>query len=280
MLRIRQKRLIVPIALGLAAALAAVYWFALRRHEDAALRVGYAIEAPYAFIDDQGRLTGEAPELAQAAAQRLGIRLHWVLLPFNDLLPALINRHIDMIAAGMFITPQRQQQVLFSHATLRVRSALLVRAGNPLNICAMQDLLKSGKAAVISGAVEGARLQAIGVAEDRILAVPDLNTGLYAVHSGLADALALSLPSLRWAVNHAGLPGIEVAACAGGGEQAADHTALAFRREDGERRKSWNAALDAYIGSDEHLAMLARLGFMPSDLEDMVAPITAARRRP
>lgn len=255
---------------GLLILLAAAYWLFFPRAPQAVLRVGYAVEAPYAFIDSNGKVSGEAPEVARAVAQQLGIELQWLLLPFNELLPALGKGHIDMIAAGMYITPERQRQAVFSHPTLRVQAGFLVKAGNLLRICRMEDLLSRGRVAVIEGAVEGRRLRVLGVPNASILATPDLNAALAALQAGLADTLALSLPSLRWAVNRSGLQGLEIAGCGAGGEQSADHTALAFRPKDAALRDRWNAALSLYLGGPSHRALLTGLGFTPADLDEML----------
>jgi polar amino acid transport system substrate-binding protein len=36
------------------------------------LRIGYAVEAPYAFLGTNGEVTGESPEVARRIASRLG----------------------------------------------------------------------------------------------------------------------------------------------------------------------------------------------------------------
>ena len=44
-----------------------------RAREAGRVRVGYANMAPYGFADADGRLTGEAPEIARIVLSRMGI---------------------------------------------------------------------------------------------------------------------------------------------------------------------------------------------------------------
>ena len=86
------------------------------------LRVGFAVEAPYAYVDAQGQVTGEAPEIFRLMAQRLGIeRIDWIRMDFASLLPELQLGRIDAIAAGMFVTPERQRLAAFTRPTAAVR---------------------------------------------------------------------------------------------------------------------------------------------------------------
>src|SRR5690606_3307861 len=83
--------------------------------ENGYIRVGFANEAPYGYATPSGELTGEAPEVAKAILARMGIEeVDGVLTEFGSLIPGLRAGRFDIIAAGMFITPERCQQVQFS----------------------------------------------------------------------------------------------------------------------------------------------------------------------
>ncbi len=74
------------------------------------LTVGIANEAPYGFEDENGVPTGEAPEVAKEVLARLGIpEIRSVIVDFGALIPGLTAGRFDMIAAGMFITPDRAE---------------------------------------------------------------------------------------------------------------------------------------------------------------------------
>jgi len=106
------------------------------------LVIGYAEEPPYAFALDNGTVTGESPEVAKVIAARLGVAdIEWRVVEFGNLIGELEAGRIDLIAAGMFITPERAGRVAFSEPTFRVQPGLLVAAGNPLGLHAYADIV-------------------------------------------------------------------------------------------------------------------------------------------
>lgn len=238
------------------------------------IRIGYAVEAPYAFLKPGGEVSGEAPEVAKAIAAQLGVpRIEWQQMEFDALIPQLEAGRIDVIAAGMFITPERARRVRFSKPTLRVRQGLLTGAGNPLQIHSYAQAVSRPdlKVAVLDGSAEQRMFRRLGLPEERTVVVPDARTGRVAVESGVADCLALSLPSVRWLALQ-GLPG-KTEAAAELTEDApltpVDETALtafAFRREDRRLLAAWDRALEQFAGSPGHLAILQDLGLTLEDL--------------
>ncbi len=121
------------------------------------IRVGYAVEAPYAFVTPDGEITGESPEMAKRIVGRLGIRsIVWRGMEFRSLIDELEAGNIDLIASGLFVTPERARRVAFSKVTFHVRSGLLVAKGNPKKLCSCRQVLHdpSVRLAVLSGSVE------------------------------------------------------------------------------------------------------------------------------
>ncbi|WP_449241882.1 transporter substrate-binding domain-containing protein [Desulfovibrio sp.] len=237
------------------------------------LRVGYAVEAPYAFLSTQGEVTGESPEVARAIASRLGIqRVEWRQAEFGVLIAELLSGRVDMIAAGMFITPERARRVSFSEPTFHVQPALLVPRGNPRGIHSYSQALalRPVRVAVLAGAIEETLLKGLGASESQLAAVPDALTGRVAVESGYADGLALSSPTVRWMELRDELGRTETARpftapdayrIAGLG-----YGAFVFRKEDRTLLAAWNRELKAFIGGPEHQALVARFGFGEAEL--------------
>jgi len=79
------------------------------------VRVGIANEYPYGFKNSDGSLSGEAIEVARVIFNRLGIpAMEGVEKEFGSLIPSLQDGSFDVITAGMWIRPERCQQVLFA----------------------------------------------------------------------------------------------------------------------------------------------------------------------
>ena len=236
------------------------------------LRVGYAVEAPYAFLDAQGEVTGESAASARLITRRLGWSFRWVQTEFDLLIPDLLEDRFDVIDAGLFVTPQRARLVRFAAARLRVGPGLLVRRGSALNPGSWAQLQEQAglRLAVVGGSVEDARLRALGFAQ--LLRVPDAHAGAGAVLARLADGLALSLPSLRLMARQQ--PGFEVVPVPG--PDGVSYVAAAFRPDDASLLRAWNGAQAAIVGTTEQLAAIAPFGFTRADL---VVPAPAAGTR-
>ncbi|EGV30102.1 ABC-type transporter, periplasmic subunit family 3 [Thiorhodococcus drewsii AZ1] len=237
------------------------------------IRIGYAIEPPYAFIDARGRVTGESPEVAKRIVDSLGIgRIQWRQMEFGSLIPELEAGRIDVIAAGLFFTPERARRVRFSTPTFRVHPDLLVYKGNPRGLHSFRQIAEdpSVRLAVLSGSVEESLSQRLGVDPERLVRVPDALTGRVAVESGFADALMLSAPTLRWMTNAHRLGLTQLCIPAEDATLALGDTygvgAFAFRLEDRALVSAWNAAQRFFIGSEAHRRLLLGFGFQNTEV--------------
>ncbi len=241
-----------------------------RALHDTPLRAGYAIEAPYAFRDPQGPLRGEAVDTLRVVLRRAGLpEPVWVHVEFARLLHELHSGRIDVIATGMFITPQRAAQADFTRPTISVRTALLVPEGNPLRLHALADLRRSAgtRLAVMEGSFELQQAQAAGLLDTQLLRLPDPATALTAVRTGQAAAFALSAPSLRWIVRDT--PGLALAEPFTTpqhlGQPDIGFPAFVFRPGD-PRHAAVDQALSGYLGSADHLRLVADYGFSSADV--------------
>ncbi len=157
------------------------------------IRIGFANERPYGFEGEEGP-TGEAPEVAKAVLERMGITdVEGVVVDFGALIGGLNAGRFDIVAAGMFITPERAEQVLFSDPDYCGTSAFAVAEGNPKGLTDFASVTDSGATiGVLSGAVEEGYAVDSGVPDDQISrfdTTPDLFDALTA---GRIDAVALT----------------------------------------------------------------------------------------
>ncbi len=112
-----------------------------RARRDGAIRVGISGEEPYSYLDSTGQVTGESPEVARAVLAGLGVHtLEAVQRPFGELIPALLGGQLDIVTAGMAVTPGRCEKVAFSEPDFLAPTALLVRRGNPGRLLDLEDV--------------------------------------------------------------------------------------------------------------------------------------------
>jgi len=237
-----------------------------RVRREGAIRIGYSVEAPYAFVTPAGRVTGVDPELARLVAARLGLGpVRFRQTRFGGLLDDLDAGLVDAVATGLFVTPERERRVRFASPTAEVRASLLVAAGNPLGLTGYPALVAhpTARVAVLDGAVEGALLRRLGVPDARLVEVPDEQAGAAAVAHGLADALALSAPSLRWLVRAHPGDGVEEVrdVVQPPGPEYPARFAVAVRRDDAALAAAWSAALAAVAETPARAQLLEQFGF-------------------
>lgn len=230
------------------------------------IRVGFANEAPYGFADSSGKLTGEAPTVAGAIMKKLGVpSLEGVLTEFGSLIPGLMANRFDMIAAGMFITPQRCNAILFSNPDYVATEALAVKAGNPHGLTDYQSVAKAQvTVGAESGAVEGPWMQQAGVPSSKIQLYPDGPTGMQALASGRIDAFALTAISLEYLVKTGGYKNLEVTTPfvpVIGGKQQNDSGGYGFRKSESSLVTQFNQQLAAMQKSGELLQLVSPFGF-------------------
>ncbi len=233
--------------------------------EEGVVTVGFANEQPYGFREG-GELVGEAPAIHSEVFDRIGgIEVDGKQFEFGALIPALNADEVDVVSAGMFITPERCEQAAFSNPEYVAKTALLVESGNPKNLSDYESVAANSDArlAVMSGAVEVDQAAAAGVPKDRTQIVADQQGGLDAVKSGRVDAFALTDISLNWLAKDD--PSLEVTTSfvpVVDGEEQLGAGAAVFRQEDDELREAFNEELDALLQEEgAWLSLVEEYGF-------------------
>jgi polar amino acid transport system substrate-binding protein len=235
-----------------------------RAKKDGYIRVGFANEAPFGFATPDGKLTGEAPEVAKAVLAKMGIpQVDGVLTEFGSLIPGLKAGRFDIIAAGMFINPKRCAEINFSEPSYGIGQAMLVVKGNPKGIKDYSSIKDNPdlKLAVMAGAVEAGYAKDAGVADSQVVALPDQSSLVAAVQSGRADAASLTALSIADMAKKA--DGVESTTPFGevAGKSVKGHGGFGFRKEDTDLLEAFNAELKKFLGTPEHIALVEPLGF-------------------
>lgn len=241
--------------------------------ETGSVTIGFANEKPFAYQTADGQLTGEAVEVARAVLTNLGIdEINGELTEFGSLIPGLQAERFDMVTAGMFITPERAQQVAFANPEYSIGQGIGVKAGNPLSLNSYEDIIKheSAKVAVPGGAIEYEQLVNLGMPIDRLVTVPDLPAAVSALQSDRVDAFAATGIAVQSAIDTANDPEIErVTAFVDpiiDGEDVRGYGATAFRKTDTDFRDAFNAELKKLQDSGELLTILEPFGFTKAEL--------------
>jgi len=96
--------------------------------------------APMGFKDEQNKIVGFDVDLAKEAAKRLGTEVEFKAIDWNSKEAELKSGRIDIIWNGLDITPERQQNMLFSDPYMDNRQIVFVKKGNDQGITSEADL--------------------------------------------------------------------------------------------------------------------------------------------
>lgn len=240
------------------------------------VRVGIAGEIPFGYISKEGEVTGEAPELAKIIFKRLGVpNVQPVPTEFGSLIPGLNSQQFDVISAGMFVNPDRCEQVLFADPDYEVLDAFIVRKGNPKNLQTYADIKRTG-AKLASGTAYAEIDYAVdaGIKRSDIQIYPDQLAGLLAVAQGRADAFAGTSLTVRNVIRQTKNPKVEGTKPflpEVDGKPAHGAGAFAFRKGEEPLRDAFNAELHKMKKSGDVLRVVKRFGFTETEMTDLTA---------
>jgi len=234
------------------------------RFPDGVVRIGIANEVPYGYEGEDGEPTGEAPELGKAILAELGItEVEATVVEFGSLIPGLLADQYDMIAAGMFINPERAEQVLFSDPDYCADTSFAVAEGNPKGIETFESFLDSDAIlGVLGGAVEETYAIETGIPDAQISRFGDTPSLVDALVAGRIDAFALTGPTVQAQVGELdGFEATEGVIPVIDGEEQLGCGAFAFRPDDQEFRDIFNAKLKEFQADGRVLEIIEPFGF-------------------
>ena len=127
------------------------------------IKLGSNDNPPEMFLDTNKQPAGIDWEINKAVLDLLGIKkIDVVWMPWESVIPSLLSKRIDVIAADIHVNPERVKVISFSGPAWWYGPVVIVQKGNPLKI-ATYDNLKGKKVGVISGSAADLYLRRIGV---------------------------------------------------------------------------------------------------------------------
>jgi polar amino acid transport system substrate-binding protein len=105
---------------------------------------------PFSFIDKNGKRAGSSIELCEMLAKDMGVKVTFLDFDWDGLIPALLSKKADILAADMTPTIKRAMKIGFTKPFMYTGSVAFVKAGSPIKT--IEDARKAGlKAAVLLG---------------------------------------------------------------------------------------------------------------------------------
>ena len=225
-------------------------------------RVAIANEPPFTAVAADGKVSGAAPDVAREVFKRLGVAdIVASISEYGAMIPGLQAGRHDVITAGLFMKPERCAAVAYSEPVLCDAEAFALKKGNPLGLKSYKDIADNPDAKIGApggGTEEKLALEA-GVPRDRVIVVPDGQSGLKMLQDGRIDAYSLPVLSINDLVAKANDPGIEVVAPVEGAPVYCD--GAAFRKGDEALRDAFDVELAKLKESGEFAKIIEPYGF-------------------
>jgi polar amino acid transport system substrate-binding protein len=225
-------------------------------------RVAIANEPPFTAVAADGKVSGAAPDVAREVFKRLGVpEIVASISEYGAMIPGLQARRHDVVTAGLFMKPERCAAVAYSEPVLCDAEAFLLKKGNPKGFKSYADIAKDPSATIGApggGTEEKLALDA-GVPRERVIVVPDGQSGLKMVQDGRIDVYSLPVLSINDLVKKANDPNLEVVAPVVGAPVYCD--GAAFRKGDEALRDAFDLELAKLKESGEFAKIIEPYGF-------------------
>jgi ABC-type amino acid transport substrate-binding protein len=188
---------------------------------------------PFGFLDDSNNPAGFDLDIMRAVAAHTGVPVEFVKVTSVSRVPLLLSGNIDLVAASMTHTRERERTIDFSMTYYTGGQSLLVRNDSP--IAGVADL--AGKRVVVQQGTTLEKTIARLAPEARITAFRDYDAAWLALAQGRADALTGSLTILQgFAKNNGGFKIV-------GGLLSSEPFGIGLRKGDWAMRDAANETL-------------------------------------
>lgn len=225
-------------------------------------RIAIANEPPFTAVAADGLVSGAAPDVAREIFKRLGVpEVVASISEYGAMIPGLQAKRHDVITAGLFMKPERCAAVAYSEPVLCDAEAFLLPKGNPKGYTSYADIAAdpAGKIGAPGGGTEEKLALDAGVPRDRVIVVPDGQSGLKMLQDGRIDVYSLPVLSISDLMAKAADPNLEMVAPVVGAPVYCD--GAAFNKKDAALRDAFDVELAKMKASGEFAAIIEPYGF-------------------
>ncbi|MCW1412796.1 ectoine/hydroxyectoine ABC transporter substrate-binding protein EhuB [Rhizobium sp. 1AS11] len=225
-------------------------------------RIAIANEPPFTAVGADGKVSGAAPDVARAIFEKLGVKeVVASISEYGAMIPGLQAGRHDAITAGLFMKPERCNAVAYSEPILCDAEAFALKKGNPLKLTSYKDIADNPDAKIGApggGTEEKLALEA-GVPRDRVIVVPDGQSGIKMLQDGRIDVYSLPVLSIHDLMAKANDPNLETVAPVVNAPVYCD--GAAFRKQDVALRDAFDVELKKLKESGEFAKIIEPYGF-------------------
>lgn len=188
---------------------------------------------PYEFVDENNNVVGIDAEIAAAVAEKLGMELEIKDMAFESLITAVSSGSVDVVLAGMTVTPEREESVNFSDSYATGIQVVIVKEGS--DIATIDDL--EGKKIGVQSGTTGDIYCADDYGEDAVARYDNGALAVAALQNGQVDCVVIdNEPAKAFVEANEGLIILDT-------EYVTENYAAAIAKENTDLLEKFNAAL-------------------------------------
>jgi polar amino acid transport system substrate-binding protein len=165
-----------------------------------ALRVGIAPDYPPLAYEEAGKVRGLEADFAEQMGHALGVRIAFVTLPFDDLLPALTAGRVDVVMSGVSLTPARARRVRFTNPYMQVGQMALVRRSDYEKLREPDAMRARGVRVGVQRGTTGEAFVRKELRRAKVVEFDNPEAGIAAVRAGTIDCFVHDAPTV-WRVS-------------------------------------------------------------------------------
>jgi polar amino acid transport system substrate-binding protein len=148
---------------------------------------------PFGFLDDKNEPAGFDIDLVRKIADHLGVSVELVKVTSPTRVPMLVSGNVDLVAASMTHTRERDKTIDFSITYYTGGQSLLVPKSS--SVAGLRDL--DGKQVAVQQATTLEKNIAAAAPKAKVIAFKDYNSAWLALAQGRVDALTGSVNILQ-----------------------------------------------------------------------------------
>ena len=188
---------------------------------------------PYEFVDENNNIVGIDAEIAAAVAEKMGMELEIKDMAFESLITAVSSGSVDVVLAGMTVTPEREESVNFSESYATGIQVVIVKEDSA--IASIDDL--EGKKIGVQTGTTGDIYCAGDYGEENIARYDNGALAVAALQNGQVDCVVIdNEPAKAFVAANEGLKILDT-------EYITENYAAAFAKENTELLEKFNTAL-------------------------------------
>ncbi|GMQ84106.1 MAG: transporter substrate-binding domain-containing protein [Gammaproteobacteria bacterium] len=206
------------------------------------LRIGTSASYPPLTFKADGKLQGVESDLGAAVANNLKVKVKFVELARDELIPALNDGRIDVIMSGMSVTDERSRQVLFTEPYMKIGQMALIRTADLIQWARPTALFAKGARVGVKAGTTGEAFARVDLPDAVITSFDSIEQGTDALVAGKIDIFIHDAPTIwrltaNTATEKAGLMGLYR-------PLTEEYLAWAVRKKDKALADALNGSLD------------------------------------